>query len=409
MNGIAPPSSALSSAQIAAVASSSSSSNSKKTSMDSTSSSSNGNAKTDHTPIWEQSAQELESWAYEHDGSSLFKVNIPTTAGGALPLAVLRNVWKTLETALESLQLQEIALPMEQVSSESGSPVRKRRKRIKKKLVDPFHLWVHVKKTQDDNADEAGADKSKGTPQATPEMDVPDSPGGKLAVLCVGGLINAMAGIPDGITKKVTPSTESLAAVKTPSPTGVTMTDLLALAHAWHRSIQLQVHRDILTTTPRRIQEMLAADLSEAEFASIRKRLYDTVLLGKGLHANEPAADADTTLATGPSATVHDIDKFKKCKYCGNNDQAAFVLDRKNGDVICINCGTVNSESIMHEGSAFRKFEGEVDRNHHGDAPNSLYSNAHNLSTSLSGVSQTTGAGTYFIRWMKYMLCTDIS
>lgn len=55
--------------------------------------------------------------------------------------------------------------------------------------------------------------------------------------------------------------------------------------------------------------------------------------------------------------------KFKKCKVCGNNDQSSFILDRKNGDVICSNCGTVVAESVMHEGSQFRKFEGEVSGN----------------------------------------------
>jgi hypothetical protein len=69
------------------------------------------------------------------------------------------------------------------------------------------------------------------------------------------------------------------------------------------------------------------------------------------------------------------------------------LLDKENGDVICLNCGTVVSESLMHEGSAYRKFEGEVDRNHHGDAPNRLYSNAHNMSTTLGGMQITTGAG----------------
>lgn len=47
----------------------------------------------------------------------------------------------------------------------------------------------------------------------------------------------------------------------------------------------------------------------------------------------------------------------------------------------------------MHEGQQFRKFEGEEDRNHHGDAANPLYSNSRNMSTTLGGVSQTTGAG----------------
>lgn len=51
------------------------------------------------------------------------------------------------------------------------------------------------------------------------------------------------------------------------------------------------------------------------------------------------------------------------------------------------------SESIMHEGSQYRKFEGEEDRNHHGDAANPLYSNAHNMSTTLGGIQETSGAG----------------
>ena len=68
-------------------------------------------------------------------------------------------------------------------------------------------------------------------------------------------------------------------------------------------------------------------------------------------------------------------------------------MDRKNGDLICTQCGTVATESLMHEGSAYRKFEGEEDRNHHGDAPNPLFSDAHNMSTTLGGVSFTSGAG----------------
>lgn len=44
-------------------------------------------------------------------------------------------------------------------------------------------------------------------------------------------------------------------------------------------------------------------------------------------------------------------------------------------------------------GSQFRKFEGEQDRNHHGDAANPLYSDLHNMSTSLSIPLQQSGAG----------------
>lgn len=59
-------------------------------------------------------------------------------------------------------------------------------------------------------------------------------------------------------------------------------------------------------------------------------------------------------------------------------------MDKKNGDVICSNCGMVVVESMMHEGSQFRNFEGEADRNHHGDTGNPLFSDAHNMSTGLS-------------------------
>lgn len=47
----------------------------------------------------------------------------------------------------------------------------------------------------------------------------------------------------------------------------------------------------------------------------------------------------------------------------------------------------------MHEGSQYRKFEGEADRNHHGDVGNPLYSNGHNMGTTLGGIQITTGAG----------------
>jgi hypothetical protein len=49
----------------------------------------------------------------------------------------------------------------------------------------------------------------------------------------------------------------------------------------------------------------------------------------------------------------------KKCTNCGNNEQTDFIMDAKNGDIICQNCGAVVIESLMHEGSQFRKFEGE--------------------------------------------------
>ncbi|CAM9941333.1 unnamed protein product, partial [Hapterophycus canaliculatus] len=65
------------------------------------------------------------------------------------------------------------------------------------------------------------------------------------------------------------------------------------------------------------------------------------------------------------------------------------MLDAKQGDTICLGadgqgCGTVVQDHKVHEGSMYRKFEGEADRSHHGPAPNRLYSTAHNMRTWIS-------------------------
>lgn len=349
--------------------------------------------------LWEQNAAQLDTWV--RTTSTLLHTKIPTkddATQAELTPEHLGSIWKKLAHAVAAVRLEEIAAVAnddaddgnQRDDDQNASPTKpkfKRRKRVKKRLVDPYNLWVHVKRLNDDTTT-----NNNNREKDDSDIDVPDTAGGKLSVLSVGGLLNGMMGIEGGITKTVTPSEDSISSVKDVPDAVLPLADMLVLAHAWHRAIQLQVHRDILSSTPRRIQEMLCSDLTDQEFASIRKRIFDTVFMGKGLHVNDPS-DADPNLATGPSAAAHDIEKFKKCKNCGNNNQSDFTVDRKNGDVVCANCGLVVAESLMHEGSQFRKFEGEVDRNHHGDAPNPLYSNAHNLSTTLSGVMQTTGAG----------------
>ena len=153
---------------------------------------------------------------------------------------------------------------------------------------------------------------------------------------------------------------------------------------------------DILATTPRRIADLLCPEMTDAELRSIRRRVHDTVVLGLGTHSSAHAASLEDESSEIPVSAVargHETEQWKRCGACGNGDQSAFVLDGKNGDVICTACGAVVSESIMHEGSQFRKFEGEEDRNHHGDSPNPLFSNSHNMATTLGGMSFQPGAG----------------
>ena len=151
-----------------------------------------------------------------------------------------------------------------------------------------------------------------------------------------------------------------------------------------------------MATTPRRIADLLCPEVSNSELKAIRRRVYDTVVLGQGTNASNNLAaleDESKEIPVSAQTSKSEVEQWKKCSTCGNNDQSSFILDRKNGDLICTQCGTVVGESIMHEGQQFRKFEGEEDRNHHGDAPNPLFSNAHNMGTTLGGVSVQTGAG----------------
>ena len=153
---------------------------------------------------------------------------------------------------------------------------------------------------------------------------------------------------------------------------------------------------DVMATTPRRIADLLCPEVSDSELKAIRRRVYDTVVLGQGTNASSNLAaleDESKEIPVSAQTTKSEVEQWKKCTLCGNNDQASFILDRKNGDLICTSCGTVVGESIMHEGQQFRKFEGEEDRNHHGDAPNPLFSNSHNMGTTLGGISMQTGAG----------------
>ncbi|CAH0476476.1 unnamed protein product [Peronospora belbahrii] len=85
-----------------------------------------------------------------------------------------------------------------------------------------------------------------------------------------------------------------------------------------------------------------------------------------------------------------------RCETCGNTEQNNFITDYARGDTICNGldgngCGTVVQDHIVHEGSAYRKFEGEEDKSHHGPAPNKLFSTGHNLRTLISQDGEMAG------------------
>lgn len=270
--------------------------------------------------------------------------------------------------------------PPKRLKQENGEKKKKRDQLI---VVDPYNVYRHTIRQPEDEDDDIRQIEDEAAQDLKPTF------GGRLSQLTVSGLVNGLAGQLNGVvSNKKLQAMPGVTADSIPTAGGASLTQLKQMAHVLHQSLQTRIETDVLVTTPIRIQEMLAADLAPSEFRAVRKRIYDTVILGKGLSKEE-----ESDIPTAVNNSVHALEKFKKCPSCGNTDQSLFVLDRKNGDVICSNCGTVNLESLMHEGSQFRKFEGEVDRNHHGDSANPLFSNAQNMSTTLGGVQITTGAG----------------
>jgi translation initiation factor 2 beta subunit (eIF-2beta)/eIF-5 len=296
-------------------------------------------------------------------------------------VALATETWKNLKAALDGLKAKVEELPPVEDDEEEeeeepppskrskteAQPKTKAKKKQKVTIIDPYNIWLHTIRRSDDPEDDQ---------EGMEAQELKKTRGGKLSQLGLSGILNGLAGVQDGLvdTRQCDPKEGIDPKAVIPTANNVPLMELKQFATQFHKAVQTRIQADVLVTTPIRIQQMLAPNMQSSEFKAIRRRIYDTVILGKGLA--QPEGSDIPTAATGGT---HDIDKFKKCKSCGNNDQSVFVLDRKNGDVICSNCGTVASESLMHEGSQFRKFEGEVDRNHHGDMANPLYSNAHNM------------------------------
>jgi len=220
-------------------------------------------------------------------------------------------------------------------------------------------------------------------------------PGSIMSRLELGGMINALSGTVGGLVHPVTCKI-LVAENKTTAPVDVKSVipaETLKFARLLQRSVSGRLEMDMLESTPSRIVELICAEVSMSEVTAIRRRIVETVIHGRGTGASERVEALESVDAPVSARVVADSEKWKRCKVCGENDQGNFALDKKNGDCICMECGTVAAESIMHEGSQFRKFEGEADRNHHGDAQNPLYSNAHNMSTTLGGLGFQSGAG----------------
>ncbi|RLN98320.1 hypothetical protein BBJ28_00005126, partial [Nothophytophthora sp. Chile5] len=131
------------------------------------------------------------------------------------------------------------------------------------------------------------------------------------------------------------------------------------------------------------IKKMKQAGKSDADEFSELDAEQKTGILGTNIHGGLLAA---FRLCDPPAPRF-------RCETCGNTEQNNFITDYARGDTICNGldgngCGTVVQDHIVHEGSAYRKFEGEEDKSHHGPAPNKLFSTGHNLRTLISQMKQ---------------------
>jgi len=234
---------------------------------------------------------------------------------------------QNLIRAVQALRVVELEIDPAQQDNDQEDDDSANKCKIKRYLQDPYKIWFQAESAATDDSNNNNGlirwDKE--------QTDIPDSDGGKLALLSIGGLLNGLASLPVTKTPHSNPKTlfkQAVASGVANQLTGevfvdctqVTVLTLHETAIALHRAIAQHVQDDILHTTPLRIQMLLVGEeLSTTEFERIRKRVYDTVILGKGRRVdavNEEDLPAVANTVTSTLA-VHAIEKFKKCGTCG--------------------------------------------------------------------------------------------
>ena len=147
--------------------------------------------------------------------------------------------------------------------------------------------------------------------------EVPKQNGAVLVQLTTPALVNALSGQPGGIVDaKMTTFAQPPLTMDTMilMAASVTLGQLRQVAMGLYRAIQTRVDADFLATTPSRIQAMLCAELTEQEFKSTRKRVYETVIEGRGRNM---AGDEGDDAPVAARVVEHDIERgtFHRLQY----------------------------------------------------------------------------------------------
>lgn len=139
--------------------------------------------------------------------------------------------------------------------------------------------------------------------------DPPKLEGAILVQLTTAGLVNALAAQPGGLvdSKLMPVQREAKFDFLIPTAANMTYKELRHAALALHRVIQTRTEADFLWSTPTRIQDMLAADMPPHEFKAVRRRVFETVIEGRGRNQGGPEEGED--LAVAPRSAEHDIEK----------------------------------------------------------------------------------------------------
>ena len=178
----------------------------------------------------------------------------------------------------------------------------------------------------------------------------------------LGGLINGVSGVVGGVTE---PYVTNLADCKRMwKAEHNSSTELLKQLQEWYEysnrlkaGMVAKVGQDKIEEMPMQIVEMMCGkDMDIDAIENLRSRVYNTVVLGQGTNASAKMQELEGTgndIVLAKPASTSKVEQYHKCNQCSNVDQGDFVLDKKNGDVICGNCGMVVMESLMHEGETF--------------------------------------------------------
>lgn len=75
--------------------------------------------------------------------------------------------------------------------------------------------------------------------------------------------------------------------------------------------------------------------------------------------------------------------QVEPCPNCRSTDESRILIDERQGDRVCRNCGFVEADKIIYDGDWTRSFEGEESTSQIGPPPNPLLSNRANLSTGI--------------------------